>query len=89
MSQQSTKYPTDKMAAKKAAVLGAKKSPGHRRWLLGLGLAALIAATAAATFIGPKSQGAPATGKLFTFTPEASELAHPVSDSAVSKEHPK
>ena len=88
MSQNITRYPTDKMAAKKAAVLGAKKTSTRLPWLLGLGLAALIAA-GAVTFLGSKNQGAPAAGKLFTFTPEDSESARPASDAAAAKENPK
>ncbi len=88
MPRENTVYPIDKMAAKKAAVLGAKKTPPRLPWLLGLGLAALIAA-GAVPFLGSKNQSTPAAGKLFTFTPEASESARPTSDAAVAKENPR
>ena len=88
MPQNVTRYPTDKMAAKKATVLSAKKTPSHLPWLLGLGLAALVAAGAVA-FLGAKNEPPPAAGKLFTFTPEANESARPTGDAAASKENPK
>ena len=88
MSRENTQYPADKMAAKKAAVLGAKKTSTRLPWFVGLGLVALAVA-GALTFLGPKYGSAPPAGKLLTFTPEASGVTHPVSDPEVSKETPK
>lgn len=86
MAQQGTRYPSAKMAAKRAAVLEAKKDPTRRRWLLGLGLAALLAA-GAVTFLGSEDETSPAAGKLFTFTPEASGVAEPARSGEASQEN--
>ena len=63
MSEETAKYPEDKTAAKRAAVLGPKGRARPARWMLALGLAAAVGIAGVATLLAyPKLAPAKVVG---------------------------